>query len=398
MVKALTKFLEVPTACNEFYSVNDIKFNRDIDALIYASQNPGNIMYHLDFEIFKKHNYNFWLTEPEKDIQFYFDKYAKIIKNSYDNIYLSYSGGTDSHTILNTFISNNIKDLTLINISETNPINTKLYHEIKKPINLLSNKYRNIFKNLRYKLVGYDDNYLDTYIDPSVWESIIRYSPGAWNTHFNQVNRSNVLLRYFNDANSNKLLTLKSKDCLVYGYEKPYITIKNDWWGWQTDNNMVVYLDGRVPYFNAVNNIYFFISNEVPEIQVKMAWLKIKAIHKILKSKNIKITAENVTKIQQDQQKHYIRINQAMGLQSLSSSLSTKIFAHEIYHIGVKSKIKIADPVVNNPLSKDISSINEKFYNTYIRNNIADKFLSPDNGTVSKIYSDFIPICRVIHN
>lgn len=392
--KSLSNFLDLPTSKNDFYTVGTKIFTRDIDALVYASQTKTTPKYHLNFDIFKQENRYLWQVEPAKDIEYYFDKHASILNTLYDKIYLSYSGGTDSHTILNVFIKNNIKNVTLVNITETDPVNSKIYHTIKKPTDLISKKYRNTFINLNYKLVGYKENYLTTKLDPIVWEAIINHAPGAWNTHFNQINRSNVLLRYFNDNNSN-ILSLNDKDCIVYGYEKPYITIQNGWWGWQTHSNLVVYLDGRIPYYNNLNNVYFFISNEVPELQIKMAWNKIKKIKEILKNRKIKISAESVQDIQRDTLKYYIPINKAMGLGALSSSLETKAFAHQIYHSGNSFNIKIADPLANNVIVNEIHNINKCFYDNYIIKNVDSQFLNETDRLVKEIYSDFIPICKV---
>jgi len=49
-----------------------------------------------------------WTKEPVEDVNYFYDKRVKELRQQYDYIIFFYSGGYDSHNILKTFIDNNI--------------------------------------------------------------------------------------------------------------------------------------------------------------------------------------------------------------------------------------------------------------------------------------------------
>ena len=49
-----------------------------------------------------------WSVEPKEDIYELFRQRAQQIREKYDYVVLVYSGGVDSHTVLETFLRNNI--------------------------------------------------------------------------------------------------------------------------------------------------------------------------------------------------------------------------------------------------------------------------------------------------
>jgi hypothetical protein len=63
-----------------------------------------------------------WTIEPYESFDELMRQHAEVLRNRYQRIVLLYSGGTDSQTIYNVFVKNNIHiDEIIIKVSDTNP-------------------------------------------------------------------------------------------------------------------------------------------------------------------------------------------------------------------------------------------------------------------------------------
>jgi len=90
-----------------YWSVSNKQFNNKIDALLYASKNAfKKVNYHFYDNIWE--NYNRELLGKFNLNTLYAER-AKQLRDSYDYLILNYSGGSDSHNVLMTFIKNKIK-------------------------------------------------------------------------------------------------------------------------------------------------------------------------------------------------------------------------------------------------------------------------------------------------
>lgn len=91
-----------------FYTYNRKPFyTRELafdDMLITQSYN-SDLQFHFYDEVFDKIN---WSVEPDIDIGILYKMRAQQLRQKYDYLILSFSGGSDSTQILNTFIKNNI--------------------------------------------------------------------------------------------------------------------------------------------------------------------------------------------------------------------------------------------------------------------------------------------------
>lgn len=92
-----------------YYTVKDQKFSTRLFALINARslKNEYPVEWHLpNFE--KKFDSLNLLEEPTDTLEYLYLKRAKELRDNYDYLILHYSGGHDSHNILETFMLNNI--------------------------------------------------------------------------------------------------------------------------------------------------------------------------------------------------------------------------------------------------------------------------------------------------
>jgi hypothetical protein len=83
-----------------YYSVNGIEFDSKIKALLYAVQTGSEPHWHFNDLEYKKYN---WTVEPLESLDELYDRRARQLRESYDYLILSYSGGADSHNMLMSF-------------------------------------------------------------------------------------------------------------------------------------------------------------------------------------------------------------------------------------------------------------------------------------------------------
>ena len=84
-----------------YYSVNGIEFDSKIQACLYAQTVDGHIIWHFNNKLFGSYP---WHIEPEKSLDALYDERAKQLRDTYDYIIVSYSGGADSQNLVESFL------------------------------------------------------------------------------------------------------------------------------------------------------------------------------------------------------------------------------------------------------------------------------------------------------
>lgn len=94
-----------------FYTVNKQEFDKKIQALIYATQIYTKLNQKIDPQRLVKWNFNDevfgnydWAVEPSMSLKQLYYKRARELREKYDYIIISYSGGSDCHNILMSFL------------------------------------------------------------------------------------------------------------------------------------------------------------------------------------------------------------------------------------------------------------------------------------------------------
>lgn len=357
----------------KYFTVGDKRFNSDLSAYMYASAHPSDerIAMHLDYDLFR--NKQLWQVEPPQSIDYYNQKMAKWIGDNYDKVFVMYSGGTDSHTMLDAFIKVGVKGLKLlnfVNIAHENTPRALVTRNVKKNLE----KYKSTFKKLNYEIL-FDVNSGE--VDRTTWESLIigeheklamtweqASSLVGWGRWYAQT----AIDKVFYDGNTAK------KACVVWGYEKPNIVIHNDWWCWQAGSTWGS--TAPAPLEREPDNIRFFFDDAVPEIQIKQSWIKINTIKSIMgldrPNNNINLSREHLNNIQSVHSPHYQFINQAMGYQAVSDLLNGPAWkaggslARETYRRFASDK-----------QIQKLDNLNVELWDTEILNKIDDKYISP---------------------
>ena len=90
-----------------FWKVGDSCFFDKGDCLRYATATQQmNVTYHFFDEVYQTLD---WTAEPTESLNYLYTERAKQLRDKYEHIALSFSGGVDSTNILQTFLKNNIK-------------------------------------------------------------------------------------------------------------------------------------------------------------------------------------------------------------------------------------------------------------------------------------------------
>lgn len=84
-----------------YYTVGDIEFDSKIRALTYANQVKKDPQWHFNDSEYKAYD---WTVEPSMSLDELYDQRSRQLRERYDYLILSYSGGADSHNILTSFI------------------------------------------------------------------------------------------------------------------------------------------------------------------------------------------------------------------------------------------------------------------------------------------------------
>lgn len=84
-----------------YYTCEGIEFETKLKAMIHANPRKLPIQWHFNDSAFGSYD---WSVEPSLSLDSLYDSRAKQIREQYDYVILSYSGGSDSNNILESFI------------------------------------------------------------------------------------------------------------------------------------------------------------------------------------------------------------------------------------------------------------------------------------------------------
>ncbi len=292
------------------YNSNGKIFLSDVEALEYSK----NVELQLDYRFFTESN---WKAEPPNPIFYYFDRHAKIISEKYDHIILTYSGGTDSHTILESFIRCGIRNLDIRVVDNSGLLKSGLRRDMDKIFYNSLEKYKTIFKDLNYTVSGLSVN--EHYNFSSVSKLEKNFVEGWADTVLSATTQNSWYI-----LDSDARFITKPKTCVIFGFEKPNLTIKDSQWCWQMNSNNFIfgYFDSKFEY----DTVFFFMTDDVPELHIKLTWLKIKIMEKLLMEEDVPINSNSVFNIQLCSNINYRKINHHMGYRGINYILDSNLY------------------------------------------------------------------------
>jgi hypothetical protein len=212
-----------------YYVCNGIEFSSKVDALIYSTTVDKPVEWIFHNVLFE--NYN-WLVEPEESLDYFYDKRARELREQYDYLVLSYSGGSDTNNILEAFIRQglHIDEIVTNHISNATKKTTVLDASVKKSWNFAAEHELQVVPRLKYiseKLPRTKITVLD--VSDIVLSSMKMFDDVNWVLKRNDHLSIGQLFRYnyFHFSNMKKQFDKNLKVAIVVGLEKPKTVIAN---------------------------------------------------------------------------------------------------------------------------------------------------------------------------
>lgn len=287
-----------------YYRVGDKICRTNVEALQEFTKNPTAVL-QTKFRYKFTNNPKIWLDEPELSVYEYMDMHAAVLSHRYKKIHLRYSGGTDSHTMLESF--KRISAAVTVEHVTTDE---------------MSNFSKQVFGHNQqdFKTVSQWDNVTDFHVFAHAGLTQREFA-NLLNNYQGHLASQAGNTGFMWDLQSAKT-TLRAQDnaIMISGKEKPMLVAKDGWWHWTA-------LDAKFGdsqfELDRGTHVWFYLSDDVPELQIKLAYNKIKTIEAIAQQENSKITQQWVADVQKTSSKYYQTINRGMGYRALNDFLDS---------------------------------------------------------------------------
>ena len=258
-----------------YYKVADRTTFSKLQAIEWAQIDKVLPEWHFNDEIYATVD---WTKEPDTDIWELYKQRARQIRAAYDYVVLFYSGGSDSHNVLDAWIAAGCKidEIAVTwNISESGDLYDHQNEEITRVViprvqALLKQGY-----NFKFRLIDIGRFCVEMIND---WGDNFNY---YINNHFSVNNPVKHTLRdkivdYKEIIDSDRSL------CFVWGKEKPHIINENNKHYFRfsdvIDNNVGPYVQQN--YYKKWYDELFYWTPDMPEICVKQAHILLNFIEK----------------------------------------------------------------------------------------------------------------------
>lgn len=206
-----------------YYLCDGKEFTSKIQACLHAEKVNKPLSWIFNNHIFEK---NDWKTEPVESLDALYDQRARELREKYDYLILSYSGGADSHNILMSFIRQNllIDEIIVNTMDKGNSKYTIVNQNIRDPRHAASEHYlqtvprlkevENLIPRTKISIFDLTDNLFDSFTKAGDASWILDKREGLnplGATRFNYIHFSEIRKKFDKDK----------KIALVLGIEKP---------------------------------------------------------------------------------------------------------------------------------------------------------------------------------
>jgi hypothetical protein len=270
-----------------YYIVGNQEFSSKIQAVLYASQHNLNLSWRFNNEVFEKYN---WEVEPEETLDQLYDARARELREKYDYLMVSYSGGSDSNNLMESFIRQglHVDEILVITTDKINKNHTEYDISNKKPENISAehvlhtipklNELKKQCPNTKITIRDMTDNVL---------EMLSNSVDGDWiltkRETLNPIGMARFDFKYINEVRKN--FDSNKKIAIVLGLEKPRTMIKSDTGEFliyfnDRATNMIPVIDVLDEYASSVEVEYFYWSPSCVKMLCKQAhvikkWLEV---------------------------------------------------------------------------------------------------------------------------
>jgi hypothetical protein len=253
------------------YQVGEEKFNNKMMAVLKASEKklPINWIFHDEvWDNFSKNNLHLL---GKHSLDYLYAQRAKQLRETYDYLILHYSGGSDSHNILMTFLNNDIP-IDEIFVRRSEKVDSKMYTP-----NCIDTSAKNIFSEWDYVIKPQLDwiknnrpNIKITLGDQFSIDPTTIYNDNTMIDRFGQftgwveMGRSSLIVE------SDRKLTDQGKRVAnIYGIDKPMVIIKDKkFYMFFTDNAV----DAANKTSGSGNSELFYYAKDMPILIFEQAY------------------------------------------------------------------------------------------------------------------------------
>jgi hypothetical protein len=214
---------------DSYYLVDGLKFDSKIQAAIFATQVNKPMTWYFNTDLFNAYN---WTNEPEQTLDQLYDQRAKELRERYDYIILSYSGGSDSHNILMSFIRQGLRIDEIVVNHMTDAWNRFVVLDTRQTASWNTGAEHNLqtiprLKEVEHLIPGTKITILD--LSQNLFDAFTSYGDESWvlsrKEGLNPLNVTRYNYAYF--TNIRKQFDKGYKIAMVVGIEKPRTVIEN---------------------------------------------------------------------------------------------------------------------------------------------------------------------------
>lgn len=312
-----------------YYEVDGTRFYNNVSAFQHLTKvkntnNDAKIKFVLNFDSFKNYQNYGWDKEPPESASYYMRQHASLLYEKNKNLVLWYSGGTDSHAIANVFLDLQIPihllwcDVFSRYWEDSNhPVvhcrRIEWEQQIKPDVDewiKRANKTKHLFDFSETIMRGPKGKEMEKFLGSNKFEGSYQTLRDMWNLPATYINEDKT----------------KFGKSGIFGYEKPWLVIHKGWWCHTLSDAVVANIGPN--HLN--DNIWFFITDLVPNLHIKLTWNRMKAIEKIMIDYNLPMTNTQAIAIQNTNSIYYTLLNNYCGYYSVNDYLrSPHVKLHE---------------------------------------------------------------------
>lgn len=259
-----------------YYECGNVEFDSKIKALLHSKQTGLEVKWCFNDKEYYAYD---WSVEPELSLDQLYDIRTRELREKYDYIMLNYSGGSDSHNILMSFIRQNLhideivvntmekgsKSYTTLNTNVTHSTNSNAEHELQCVPRL--KEISQLIPKTKITVTDMTDYFL---------EQLEKSNDSSWVLDKREGLNPAGMIR-FNYLHNDEIRRQFDKDLsmgVILGVEKPKATIFKDRFYLNISDrttNMLQTVENQYTGYRNSTVEYFYWSPEALDIQCKQA-------------------------------------------------------------------------------------------------------------------------------